>query len=488
MHDYRDTATESPFQLIKLISWSFLILILGFNLALSMFVAEYAQRTLLEKQKEYARLLAENLNHQIFRRFTLPTLLGIGDFDLRSKEQYAQIDNVIRATIHSFHVLNLRVYGFDETVSYSLEKEEVGADHMADKAVSDALKDGTRTFEIINKDPIWKALLTYKLAPESVILRTVFVLRTEKPFLKNDMNYWAVELTQDITGDYQTAINFQRLIVITSLFSSLLLFFVLVLIIRRADRVTQERAREKEQLERELHQSEKLASMGRMVSGVAHEIRNPLGIIRSSAEHLLSKATRNNDPSAPLLQAIFSESKRLSRTVNDFLDYARPKQPRQDDVNLASVLDQGTTFLESRCRETGVTLQRRYPKELHIHGDKDLLYRAFYNLLANALEAMEAERSGPEKSGQDAHGAESILRVTASQSRDSLTLVVQDTGPGFDPDVLDQVKDPFFTTKDTGTGLGLAIVNNIFQAHGARMVLENASTGGARISVTFPKN
>ncbi len=480
MHQYRDTTSERPFQLIKLISWSFLILILGSNLALSVFVAEYAQRTLLEKQKEYARLLAENLNHQIFRRFTLPTLLGIGEFDLKSKEQYGQLDNVIQATIHSFHVLNLRVYGFDETVSYSLKSDEVGADDMADKAVATALKDGTRHFEIISRDPIWKALLTYKLPPESVILRTVFVLRTEKPFLENDMTYWAVELTQDITEDYQTAVNFQRLIVVTSLASSLLLFFVLVLIIRRADRVTQERAREKEILERELHQNEKLASMGRMVSGVAHEIRNPLGIIRSSAEHLLSKAKQKNDPSAPLLQAIFSESKRLSRTVNDFLDYARPKQPRQDDVNLASVLTQATTFLESRCKEMGVALQRNYPQELHIHGDKDLLYRAFYNLLANALEALDAmENPG---------GAERrTIRVTASDGGDSLTLVFQDSGPGFDPDVLDQVKDPFFTTKDTGTGLGLAIVNNIFLAHGAKMVLENAPEGGARISVTFPK-
>ena len=182
--------------------------------------------------------MAENLNHQIFRRFTLPTLLGIGEFDLKSKEQYGQLDNVIQATIHSFHVLYLRVYGFDETVSYSLKSDEVGADDMADKAVATALKDGTRHFEIISRDPIWKALLTYKLPPESVILRTVFVLRTEKPFLENDMTYWAVELTQDITEDYQTAVNFQRLIVVTSLASSLLLFFVLVLIIRRADRVT----------------------------------------------------------------------------------------------------------------------------------------------------------------------------------------------------------------------------------------------------------
>ena len=154
---------------------------------------------------------------------------------------------------------------------------------------------------------------------------------------------------------------------------------------------------------------------------MAHEIRNPLGIIRSSAEHLLSKAKQKNDPSAPLLQAIFSESKRLSRTVNDFLDYARPKQPRQDDVNLASVLTQATTFLESRCKEMGVALQRNYPQELHIHGDKDLLYRAFYNLLANALEALDAmENPG---------GAERrTIRVTASDGGDSLTLVFQDSG------------------------------------------------------------
>lgn len=475
--DQRKKAAEaSPFQLVKLLSWSFFVLILGFNLILSIFLADYAKRTLLEKQEEFALLLAENLNHQIFQRFTLPTLIGFGRIQLRQKAQYERLDKTVKSTIHSFHVLEVRIYDFEQTVSYSTNPALVGEDGLAGHAVKTALVSGQHSFEVINFYPTYRAFLRPELDQGSVVMRTVYTLRAERRLDAPERAgpiIGVLEFTQDITDVYSTVINFQRIIILASLVSSLGLFFMLLLMIRRADRLAAQRAREKELLERDLHQSEKMASMGRMVAGIAHEIRNPLGIIRSSSELLLGKFRRDDPKGANtrILQAIFDESKRLSRTVNDFLDYARPKPPRLEEVDVAQILDQVATFMESKLQQQGVELVRDYAPGSLVQGDRDLLYRAFYNLVANALAAM----NGPGR-----------IRLAVDASDRHVVVNIEDTGPGFAPEAMEKLRDPFFTTKDTGTGLGLTIADTILQGHGAQMHLGNNPEQGARVEIVFP--
>jgi len=466
----------SPFQLVKLLSWSFFVLILGINLMLSIFLADYAKRTLLEKQEEFALLLAENLNHQIFQRFTLPTLIGFGRIQLRQPAQYDRLDKVVKSTIHSFHVNEVRIYDFEQRVSYSTDQELVGRPGLGGHAVQAALDTGKHSFEIINLYPTYRAFLRPELDQDSVIMRTVYTLRADRRLDALDRSgpiIGVLEFNQDITDVYSTVINFQRIIVLASLLSSLGLFFLLLLMIRRADRITSQRAREKEILERDLHQSEKMASMGRMVSGIAHEIRNPLGIIRSSSELLLGKFRRDEPKGSTtrILQAIFDESKRLSRTVNDFLDYSRPRTPKLEPVDVAQVMDQVALFFESKLQQQQVAFIKNYPPSAMVRGDRDLLYRALYNLVANALEGLE----GPGR-----------IRASMAINEKHLTINIEDNGPGFAQDALERLRDPFFTTKDTGTGLGLTIVDTILQGHGAQMHLGNNPEGGARVEIVFP--
>ncbi len=475
------TRTDTPtgaFQTAKVLSLTFFVLLLGSNLMLSVFLSDYARRTLLEKQKDYALLLAENLNHQVFQRFTLPSLLAFGKVDLKDPRQVERLDQIVRTTMQGFHVMDLRIYGFERRVVYSFEEGETGSDKGAGEAVDRALEKGQNDFQIFSRHGNLAAFFVLEFEPEDVTLKTVYPLRADRRVNPNDPRgpiMGALEFTQDITEDYKRVITLERIIVASTTVTSLTLFFVLLTILRRADRLAAERAAERERYERELHQAEKLASMGRMVAGVAHEIRNPLGIIRSTAELLLQKArTENPDGvSAKLLTAIFDESKRLSRTVNDFLDYARPKQPRQDDVDLGKVLNQVAVFMEQKCRDQGVEIERDFAEGLGLKGDADLLYRAVYNLVANALDAM---------------GGPGVIRMSARQEADRLVLTVCDSGPGFPADTLDHVKDPFFTTKENGTGLGLAIVDSIIQGHGGSLALSNGGGGGACVTATFPKD
>ena len=228
---------------------------------------------------------------------------------------------------------------------------------------------------------------------------------------------------------------------------------------------------ETQRLERKLHQHEKLAGMGRVVSSIAHELRNPLGIIRSSAE-LLQRKTPDADPYKGLITAIYDESCRLSQTITDFLDYARPKTPRRDAVDMAVILDQALAFLGNSLAEQGIEVGKNVSGVSIVPGDKDLLYRALYNVLANAAQA-------------GGHGA--AINVDISGKSGQVAVTVTDNGPGFDLKQLDKYLDPFFTTKDGGTGLGLPIVQSIITSHGGTVDIGNdPQTGGARVTMTLP--
>jgi len=277
-----------------------------------------------------------------------------------------------------------------------------------------------------------------------------------------------LQFTQDITSDYKTVIYFQGVIAIIILVSSFILFFILYMMIRKADRIIAERALEKERLERQLHQNEKLASMGRMLSSIAHEIKNPLGIIQSSSEFLYKRSLDQQNTINRLSRAIFEEATRLSRIVNDFLDYARPKQSKLSDVNLVEILQQVINFLSSEIEKQAIEIELDVPESIDIKGDHDHLYRAFYNIISNAFQAVK-------ESG----------KIKIQWDSDRFELLFWDNGPGFDQVLLDKYLEPFYTTKDTGTGLGLAIVDNILKNHGAEITLDNAPEGGGLVKINF---
>ncbi|MFP4212980.1 MAG: sensor histidine kinase [Desulfohalobiaceae bacterium] len=459
-----------PFQLVKFLSWSSLILILASSMFLVAVLGNYAKRTVLQKDEEFALLLAENLNHQIYQRFTLPTVLGFGRIRLRDEAQYERLDQVVQSTIHGFKVLQVRVLDLQGKISYSTDQDELG-EEAGSASVQEATQEGQRSFDVLDRRESKWAFWRFSLPDESYVLRTTFPLRTERSLGTKHQEpiVGILQFTQDVTRDYETIAYFQLLIAVVVLCSSGILFLLLYMIILRADRILGERFQEKERLERRLHQNEKLASMGRMLASISHEIRNPLGVIQSSAELLSKRAGKQEGTTQKLAKAIFEEAQRLSRTVNDFLDYARPKQPRLQNINLSGLLQQCLGFFDAELQKKGVQVDWDVPEEVSLQGDSDLLYRAFYNLLANALQAT------PESGG----------RLKISWRQEQRQLVIRDAGPGFDPSLQDRYLEPFYTTKDSGTGLGLAIVQNILQNHGASLELGTSAQGGGEVVITF---
>lgn len=470
-----DVGGNQPLGLARFLSWISLALILTSSMTLSVVIANSARETLILKQQKFALLLAENLNHQIYRRFTLPTLVGFGRIALRQPVQYERLDQIVQSIIHGLHVQRLRIYDHSQVVSYSTDKEDLGRGDLAPVGVAEALQGDEPDFEIVSPISFWQALFILRPEPGTFILRTLYPLRIENRLNSSDAEgpiMGVLELTQDITDDYRAVIGFQWLIITSGLVSSVVLFAMLLVFIRRAERLISERVTEKQRLERELHQHEKLASMGRVIASIAHEIRNPLGIIQSSAELLRKRANGGDAMTGRILEAIYDEARRLGQTVNDFLDYARPRTPRQDPVELDVVLNQVLGFLDGELTRADVTVERTIQEGLVVPGDKDLLYRAFYNIMVNALQAMD----GP--------GAVNINCV--QQDDTTVTVEFADSGPGFDQTTRTKLLDPFFTTKDHGTGLGLPIVNSIITSHGGRLELDDAPGGGALVRVLLP--
>lgn len=457
----------------RTLSWLSLVIIVLTSLGLSFFISNSARETLLTRQQEFARQLVENLNSQIFRRFAVPTLMAHGRIALRQPEQYERLDQVVNSVIHGLALERLRIYDFSRRAAYSTNREDLGRSGLAPEYLDEILHGGAPRSEILSSMPGWQAPFRVPLEKGSFVLRVLYPLRGEPLSPGGDAPIMgALELTQDITDDYERVLTFQGIIVVMCLMSSVIMFGLLLMLIHRSERVLAARMAQTRRLENQIHSNERLVSMGRVVASIAHEIRNPLGIIRSSAELLQRRTDKADAGTRRILEAIYDEAVRLSQTVNDFLDYARPRQPRQDLVDVNLVLDQALAFLEGDWGRRQVALERRCDERLFVHGDKDLLYRAFYNILVNGQQAMD----GP-----------GIIRITGSTDGEGhIRLEFLDSGPGFDAATLPSLLDPFFTTKDGGTGLGLPIVQSIIVSHGGSIELANGPEGGALVRVLLP--
>ncbi|GFK92981.1 Sensor protein ZraS [Fundidesulfovibrio magnetotacticus] len=511
----------ASFGLLKFVSWGTLALTLLSSLFLSLFLANQARDVLLEKQHDFAQLLAATLNAAVSKRFYIPNFWVFGRPDLSNPEQYKRLDEVIKGAMDESPARDVRLYDLSGVVVYAQDRALLGREGLGGEALAQAMDQEKYAYEFIYQTGALGAFFSAEIAPNSVVMRTRGPLRIkgfvpvadqppaqgqeqaqeqgeppspgEAPggsLVEVEGVIGGLEFTLDITADYRKLVTFQRLITLSALGSSLVLFFVLRMLIHRADRLGAQRMREKEEYEREALQNEKLVSMGRMVAGIAHEIRNPLGIIRSSSELLLARAKDKDPLTAKILAAIHEEAVRLSKTVGDFLDYARPKALKLEPVDLCAVLDQCLAFLEQKCRAQGVEVVRACEPGVMVPGDKDLLYRALYNILANALEAMAQEPGQACAQNPEGDGPETLrgqIVVESGEEGGRIRLRVTDTGPGIPPAIRDKLLDPFFTTKPQGTGLGLAITASILRSHGAELRLGDNPEGGARVDILFPR-
>jgi signal transduction histidine kinase len=251
------------------------------------------------------------------------------------------------------------------------------------------------------------------------------------------------------------------------------LLLVLILVVKRGEGIIHQRAMEHLKLKEKLQRAEHMSSIGEMVAGISHEIRNPLGIIQSSAQLLKKKMSADNASGTNgIPDIIVEEAGRLNTIITDFLDFARPQQPNLSTCQIDEIIDKNLAFLASQIEANGYRVDKTYDPELPaIMADADMLYQAFLNILINAMQAMP----------DGGH-----IQVQTELENDTITVTFLDEGDGIPEDILGKIWDPFFTTKEKGTGLGLGIVRNIIQAHEGEIEIQNRSLRGSKIVVRLP--
>jgi two-component system NtrC family sensor kinase len=240
-----------------------------------------------------------------------------------------------------------------------------------------------------------------------------------------------------------------------------------------------ERKRAEAQLQRQrevLYQNEKLAALGTLSAGIAHEMNNPLGIITTRIEVMLLDAEQQQLPAQVLedLQVLHRASQRVARIAASLRSFARQSASESCPVDLNTVADEALLLMQKPLGAENIrvlaTLDRTLPPVL---GDANALHQVLMNLLTNAREAMP-------------QGGEIRIETEAADQAGWIRLRVADTGPGIPAEEISKIFDPFYTTKRTGTGLGLSVTYGIIQEHGGTVDVQSQLGAGTTFTLAFP--
>ena len=224
-------------------------------------------------------------------------------------------------------------------------------------------------------------------------------------------------------------------------------------------------------LKKEVARSQRLASLGSLAAGVAHEIRNPLSSIKGFATYFKERY-RDDPEDGKTADIMVQEVDRLNRVISQLLDYARPMTMHRQETPIQGIIRHALRMTEAQAREKGITIHLDLPDLPSVSIDPDRMKQVFLNLYLNALSAME-------------NGG--VLSVTAVKvSGGHIRVEVRDTGVGIAADDLGRIFDPYFTTKPSGAGLGLAIVQKIVEAHGGEIQVSSARGQGTTVTISLP--
>lgn len=210
-----------------------------------------------------------------------------------------------------------------------------------------------------------------------------------------------------------------------------------------------------------------------MIATVSHEIKSPLGIVRSTAEVLKKRIEKVAPGNEQLSQIIVDETNRLNTIVTEFLDFARPQEPKPAPHDLHQIISRAATFVHGLAEQSGVVIKTEFTDGGLIRAvDEDMLYRAFLNITINAIQAM-------------ADGG--ALTITTKVDDDGWAVItIADTGKGMSQEKMDHIFEPFFTDKHKGTGLGLAIAQSSIDSHHGTISVRGGEDGGATFVIRLP--
>ena len=464
-------AEGKQFRLVKFFAWASFIVLVLFSFPFSVLLSQEAKETLLTSYQNSALLIGKNLNHQVFQNFVLPVVNRYGGIKLSDSNQYDLMDRVVKNTIHGFNVDIVNIYDISKgLIAYSTDASLIGQKVTENMGYRRAVEGESSSSVTANIFDLWG--LGIDVLGGQKKLRTFVPFTGLNPYSGPVQVGGVFELIEDMSEAYKSIVRFQYIVFGLSLVFMGLIFLTLLLVVHKAEGVIEQRARAQRQLEDQLHQAERLAALGEMVAAVSHEIKNPLGIIRSTAE-LMGTLPEAGETHRKLSSVITEESTRLNRIVTEFLDFARPQTPDIQECDLKDILEKNIDFLRPELDKKGITIKAELDgTPLRLLADHGQVYRAFLNIFINATQSMD-------------NGGRINVRV--QEEKDHFRIEIQDTGSGISEENLKRIFNPFFTTKDKGTGLGLSIVRKIIEGHKGTIAIDSREGKGARVEILLPR-
>lgn len=229
---------------------------------------------------------------------------------------------------------------------------------------------------------------------------------------------------------------------------------------------------EKRRFEERMKTQEKLAAVGQLAAGMAHEIRNPLASMSGSIQLLAGSFEKLDDEQKRLIAITLKETDRLNALISEFLEFVRPNLPMQDKVDLAKLIRECIEMMQLNKNLLTPTLDLDIEPTKVIQANHDKLKQVFLNILINASHAMEKQQTP-------------LLKISCRQVGSEILIKIQDNGIGMDEKTVKKIFEPFFTTKSRGTGLGLAITHKILEAHNAQVDVESELNKGTTFKIRF---
>ena len=461
------------FKLVTYFTFSSLAVILVFTLFLSWVISNNAEKVMLKQSEDYTLVLAETLNQQVFRRFVLPTVVRYGNIALSNPEQFDSLDRIVSSIIQGMKIESVTIYDSQvNIISYSTIMEKVGQKDQGGSEYHKSLM-GESNSRLTKSGNVF-SLLPFISKP-SCELRTFIPFRQVRDDGEaSEVIMGVIEITKDLSREYTNIIRLQYSIIAVSTTVMMVLFLVLRSIVSRAGKIMENKSLERLRLEEQLNQAERLAHLGKMVATVSHEIKSPLGIVKSTAEILEKRIAKVAPGNEHLARIIMDETTRLNDIVVEFLDFAKPKEPKLvvDDMNM--VTQKAVEFVSGKAGELGIEIEMTLDPSLPaVKMDINQIYRALLNILINGLQAME------EGGGK--------LIVDTRRADDGWIIVdIGDNGSGMDEDKASQIFKPFFTDKHKGTGLGLAITKNIIDTHKGEIRVMSKPDEGTTFTIILP--
>jgi two-component system sensor histidine kinase HydH len=462
------------FRLVKFFALASFIVLVIFSFPFSMIISQKGKDILIKSYEDYALWLGRNLNYQVLEYVTKPLYSVYGE-DIRLGEPKAKalMDRVVKDTIRGLNVDVVNLYDTEEgEIVYSTDPDQIESKPIETPEYKRALQgeqssrlkpeaEGFLGFFGIERIGAVMKISTY--IPHSY---------TVDPLTGAKHVAGVFEIILDMTEQYKSTVKLQYRIFGLSTLIMVFIFLALLLIVKKAEGIIEQRAREQHELLEQLSQTERLAALGEMVAAVSHEIKNPLGIIQSTSE-LLGGMPGTNDTQKRLSKVILEESVRLNQIVTEFLDFSRPQALNLRECQLEEIIRKNLSFMQPELDKKGITVKNNLNgRSLRLMADQELLYLAILNILLNATQSMT-------------DGGAVDIRV--DEERGHYRVEIEDKGSGISEENLKRIFDPFFTTKEKGSGLGLPIVKKIIEGHRGTITIRSREGEGTKVELRLPR-